>query len=63
MDARAPLWLGFMPFAYYYYVAYAFLACGVIYLTIKLVWPDPPPHLISSTQEEAKEDEGQGYHE
>ncbi len=49
LDARAPVLFGFMPFAFYYYLGYALLACLVILLVIKLAWPDPPPGIFEHT--------------
>jgi len=48
LDASFPLLLGFMPFAYFYYVLYAFLAFGAMRLITALAWPDPPDEVISS---------------
>ncbi len=41
-DDRVPLLFGFMPFAYSYYVGYAFLAVLAMKLVINLGWPEPP---------------------
>lgn len=42
LDGQVPLLFGFMPFAYSYYVGYAFLAMLAMKLIIYLAWPDPP---------------------
>jgi hypothetical protein len=54
-DGRLPLLFGFMPFAFSFYVAYAFLATAAMGLVIGLAWPDPPDHLFKQpTGEEAQ---------
>lgn len=42
LDGQMPILFGFMPFAYSYYVGYAFLAMLAMKLIIYLAWPDPP---------------------
>lgn len=41
-DGRLPLLFGFMPFAFSFYVLYAFVAVAALALIIRLAWPDPP---------------------
>ncbi len=54
-DSRLPLLFGFMPFAFSFYVAYAFLATAAMALVIKLAWPEPPADLFEQpTAEEAE---------
>ncbi len=50
-DSRFPLLFGFMPFAFSYYVAYAFLALGAMKLVISFAWPDPPAGLFDDEAE------------
>ena len=45
-DDRLPLLLGFMPFAYAYYIFYAVLATAAMAAVISLAWPDPPEQLF-----------------
>lgn len=52
LDDRVPLLCGFMPFAYSFYVGYAFLAVAAMKLIIKLAWPDPPAELLDSAPDE-----------
>ena len=46
LDDRVPLLFGFMPFAFSYYVGYAFLALLAMKLIIRIAWPDPPADAI-----------------
>ncbi|RQD75268.1 MAG: hypothetical protein D5R97_06415 [Candidatus Syntrophonatronum acetioxidans] len=57
LDASFPLLFGFMPFAYSYYIFYTVLATVAMYVTIVLIWPDPPEDLTSSVgvKEEERE--------
>lgn len=45
-DTVSPTILGFMPFAFFYYVVYTVLATVSMYLIIALAWPDPPEELL-----------------
>lgn len=51
LDARVPLLLGFMPFAFSYYIFYAILSVLALKLIIKLAWPDPPAKFTTQAEE------------
>ena len=55
LDGRVPLLFGFMPFAFSFYVAYAFLAVLAMKVIINLAWPDPPAEILESFKTEAGE--------
>lgn len=55
LDGRLPLLFGFMPFAFSFYVAYAFLATAAMALVISLAWPDPPADLFGQPSGEEVE--------
>ena len=48
LDRTSPLIFGFMPFAFSFYLGYAFLAVLAMGLVIKLAWPDPPKEVSDS---------------
>lgn len=54
LDTRIPLFFGFMPFAFFYYVGYALLAFGAMRLIIALAWPEPSDNVLSSFSGEEK---------
>lgn len=56
LDDRVPLLFGFMPFAYSFYIAYAFLALAAMKLVISLAWPDPPSGLIEAGRYRKREE-------
>lgn len=57
LDDKIPILFGFMPFAFSYYVFYAFLAVLAIKLVIKLAWPDPPQEVLESIKNEREQDQ------
>ena len=48
LDRTIALLFGFMPFAFSFYIGYAFLAVLAMGLVIKLAWPDPPQEVSNS---------------
>jgi uncharacterized membrane protein len=51
-DSTVPLLFGFMPFAFSFYVVYAFLSVLLMKVIINLAWPDPPAELLESFKTE-----------
>ncbi len=56
LDGRVPLLLGFMPFAFSFYVGYTILALLAMKVIIDLAWPDPPVDAVKpkNSKESAK---------
>ncbi len=50
LDDRVPLLLGFMPFAFSFYVGYTILALIAMKVIIDLAWPDPPADAVEPEQ-------------
>lgn len=50
-DEIIPLLFGFMPFAFFSYVIYAFLAVAVLFVVVKIAWPEPPEELDEISDE------------
>lgn len=57
LDGSFPILFGFMPFAFSYYIFYTVLATFAMYITISLIWPDPPEDLTAPLG--VKEEEGE----
>lgn len=52
LEAVLSLFINFMPFAFSYYILYSVLVIAVIYITILLIWPDPPEDILSPVKVE-----------
>lgn len=57
LDKHLPLLWGFMPFAFSYYVLYALLAAAVMFLVVKIAWPEPPEGIFEGTEDEELDDD------
>ena len=57
LDADIPLLFGFMPFAFSYYVGYAFLSVLAMKLVINLAWPDPSDEVVESFDRRERENQ------
>lgn len=57
LDDKISMLFGFMPFAFSYYVFYAFLSVVAIKLVINLAWPDPPREVLESIEIEREQDQ------